>query len=128
MAYFKPAVITHTGVNMLANDIAGIGNIEFIKMVTGAGEYTEEEKAKNALKERTALKDPRQEFAFNAIEVKSDRSVLLKSVISNVMLEEGYRITEFMQERKGQREVVFYIRSLLLLRRIFCRLLMERLP
>lgn len=94
MAYFKPAVITHTGVNMLANDIAGIGNIEFIKMVTGAGEYTEEEKAKNALKERTALKDPRQEFAFNAIEVKSDRSVLLKSVISNVMLEEGYRITE----------------------------------
>ncbi len=94
MAYFEPAVITRTGVNMIANDIAGIGNIEFVKMVSGAGEYTEEEKAKNALAERTELKDKRQEFVFNAIEVKSEKSVLLKSVISNQTLEEGYRITE----------------------------------
>lgn len=94
MAYFEPAVITRTGVNLIANDIAGIGNIEFVKMVAGAGEYTEEEKAKNALAERTALKDQRQEFVFNAIEVKSEKSVLLKSVISNQTLEEGYRITE----------------------------------
>ena len=94
MAYFEPAVITRAGVNMIANDIAGIGNIEFVKMVSGAGEYTEEEKSKNALAERTALKDQRQEFVFNAIEVKSEKSVLLKSVISNQTLEEGYRITE----------------------------------
>ena len=94
MAYFEPAVITRAGVNMIANDIAGIGNIEFVKMVSGAGEYTEEEKAKNALAERTGLKDQRQEFVFNAIEVKSEKSVLLKSVISNETLEEGYRITE----------------------------------
>lgn len=94
MAYFEPAVITRTGVNMIANDIAGIGNIEFVKMVSGAGEYTEEEKDKNALAERTELKDKRQEFVFNAIEVKSEKSVLLKSVISNQTLEEGYRITE----------------------------------
>ena len=94
MAYFKQAVITHTGANMLANDIAGIGSIEFTKMVSGAGEYTEEEKSQNALKGRTALKDQRQEFAFNTIKVKSERSVLLKSVISNQELEEGYRITE----------------------------------
>lgn len=89
MAYFKPAVITHTGVNMLANDIAGIGNIEFVKMVSGAGEYTEEEHTKNALEERTALKDPRQEFIFSTIEVKEERAVLLKSVISNQTLKEG---------------------------------------
>ena len=94
MAYFEPSVITRTGVNMIANDIAGIGNIEFVKMVSGSGEYTEEEKAWNALAERTALKDQRQEFVFNAIEVKAQRSVLLKSVITNQELEEGYRITE----------------------------------
>ena len=41
MAYFEPAVVTRIGVNMIANDIAGIGNIEFVKMVSGAGEYTE---------------------------------------------------------------------------------------
>ena len=111
MSYFEPAVITGAGMNLIANDIAGIGNIEFVKMVSGAGEYTEEEKTKSALAERTALKEQRQEFGFNAIEVKSEKSVLLKSVISNQTLEEGYRITEvgiYAREKGTDGEGVLY--------------------
>ncbi len=115
MAYFEPAVVTRIGVNMIANDIAGIGNIEFVKMVSGAGEYTEEEHTKNALEERTALKDPRQEFIFSTIEVKEERAVLLKSVISNQTLKEGYRITEvgiYAREKGTEGEGFLYSMSL----------------
>lgn len=94
MAYFEPAIITSAGMNLVANDIAGIENIEFVKLVSGSGEYTEEEKSRTALMERTELKEQKQEFDFNTIEVKSEKSVLLKSVISNRDLQEGYRITE----------------------------------
>ena len=111
MAYFESAVITNDGKNMLMRDMIGIGNIEFVKMVAGAGEYSGEERKRNVIEQRTSLKDQRQEFPFNAIEIASEKSVLLKSVITNKDLEEGYRITEvgiYAREKGSDGEGILY--------------------
>lgn len=111
MAYFESAVITNDGKNMLMRDMIGIGNIEFVKMVAGAGEYSEEERKRNVIEQRTSLKDQRQDFPFNAIEIASEKSVLLKSVITNKDLEEGYRITEvgiYAREQGSDGEGILY--------------------
>ena len=115
MAYFESAVITNDGKNMLMRDMIGIGNIEFVKMVAGAGEYSGEERKRNVIEQRTSLKDQRQEFPFNAIEIASEKSVLLKSVITNKDLEEGYRITEvgiYAREKGSDGEGILYSMAL----------------
>ena len=63
-------------------------------MVTGCGDYTEEEKDRAALANATALKQQVQEFPFSAYEEQSEQSILLKALITNRDLTEGYEMTE----------------------------------
>ena len=94
MAHFNAAVVTKAGMDLALGAAAGVQSIEFVKMVSGNGEYTEEEKGRDALRERSELKSQMQEFPFNSVEITSEKTAVLKSIITNKELTDGYRITE----------------------------------
>ena len=93
MGNFNSAVLTAKGNELLTSAVAG-RRIIFTRLVTGSGVYTEEEKTRAALEQRTALKQQRQEFTFSSYEKVSQTSVLLTSLITNRELTEGYKMTE----------------------------------
>lgn len=94
MAHFNAAVVTKAGMDLALGAAAGVQSIEFVKMVSGNGEYTEEEKSRDVLRERSGLKSQIQEFPFNSVEIISEKTAVLKSIITNKSLTDGYRITE----------------------------------
>ena len=93
MAAFNSAVTTDQGLALVADMIAG-EQLVFTKLVTGSGVYDETEQERTSLQEVTMLKEQRQEFAFSDVSKVTDTCVLLKTLISNVDLTEGYRMTE----------------------------------
>lgn len=93
MASFNSAVTTDQGLALVADMIAG-EQLVFTKLVTGSGIYTEEEQERTSLQKATAIKEQRQEFGFSNISKVTDTCVLLKTLISNVNLTDGYRMTE----------------------------------
>lgn len=93
MAIWRSAVLTRAGNDLLVTAAAG-KQISFTRLVTGCGIYTEEEKDRAALANATALKEQVQEFSFSAYEKQSEESILLKAVITNKELTEGYSMTE----------------------------------
>ena len=93
MAEFHAAVTTNQGVALVADLLAG-EQIEFTKLVTGSGVYGNEEIERTTLQKVSALREQRQEFGFSSISKVSDACVLLKTLLSNVTLTQGYRMTE----------------------------------
>ncbi|MCM1124275.1 MAG: hypothetical protein NC416_16960 [Eubacterium sp.] len=93
MAAFHSAVTTDLGIALAADLLVG-EQLVFTKLVTGSGIYTDEETERTCLQKATALKEPRQEFGFSNISKVTDTCVLLKTLISNADLSEGYRMTE----------------------------------
>lgn len=93
MAIFESAVLTRAGNELLVTAAAG-KKITFTRLVTGSGIYEEDEKKRAALENAEALKQQRQEFPFSAYEKVSEKSILLKALISNKTLSEGYKMTE----------------------------------
>lgn len=94
MAEFNSAVMTNEGAALLAQCQAGIAKIQFTAMVTGDGEYTEEEKKRESLQQRTSLKSQKQSFGFSKKEMAAKTSVLLTGVITNIDLATGYYVRE----------------------------------
>lgn len=93
MSIFNGAVLTRKGNELLVTAAAG-RKIEFTKLVTGSGIYSEEQRSRAALELATGLKQQRQEFSFSKYEKVSEKSVLLTALITNKELSEGYKITE----------------------------------
>lgn len=93
MAAFNSAVTTDQGLALVADMIAG-EQLVFTKLVTGSGIYTEEEQERTSLQKATGLREIRQEFGFSNVSKVTDTCVLLKTLISNKELAEGYRMTE----------------------------------
>lgn len=93
MAEFYEAVTTDAGISLAADLLTG-EQIVFTKLVTGSGVYNEEEMKRTSLQKVLQIKEPRQEFEFSRIEKKTDYCILLKTLISNADLTEGYRMTE----------------------------------
>ena len=93
MAAFNSAVTTDQGLALVADMIAG-EQLVFTKLVTGSGIYTEEEQERTSLQKATDLREVRQEFGFSNISKVTATCVLLKTLISNKELTEGYRMTE----------------------------------
>ncbi len=93
MSIFNSAVLTKKGNELLVTAAAG-RKIIFTRLVTGRGVYTEEEKQRNVLEEKTQLKQQMQQFTFSKFEKASENSVLLTALITNKELSEGYKITE----------------------------------
>lgn len=93
MAEFYEAVTTDEGLALSADLLAG-EQMVFTKLVTGSGIYDEQEMTRPRLQRVCQIKEPRQQFEFSRIEKVTDNCILLKSLISNVNLTEGYRMTE----------------------------------
>ncbi len=103
MAEFHAAVTTDAGIALSADLLTG-EQIIFTKLVTGSGSYDEEEMTRHQLQKVTQIKEPRQEFEFSKISKETDSCILLKTLISNADLTEGYRMTEIGVYAKKQGE------------------------
>lgn len=93
MAEFYAAVTTDAGVALSADLLTG-EQMVFTKLVTGSGVYDEQEMMRPIMQRAGQLREPRQQFEFSRIEKETDNCILLKTLISNVNLTEGYRMTE----------------------------------
>ncbi len=103
MAEFYAAVTTDAGLALSADLLTG-EQMVFTKLVTGSGVYDEQELLRPVLQKAEQIKEPRQQFEFSRIEKETDNCILLKTLISNVNLTEGYRMTEIGIYAKKQGE------------------------
>ena len=98
---FNNAVIPNAGARLIAKSLSGEVKIEFTKVSVGDGIYDAGEKQLEALQERKALKSWKNDFPLSNIEVYTDHSVRVTTLITNqnpvtaeVLVEEGYYINE----------------------------------
>lgn len=103
MAEFYPAVTTNAGIELVTDLLVG-EQIVFTKLVTGNGIYEECDCERTNLQKITELRSPKQEFGFSDITRETDSCILLKTLLSNVELTEGYRMTEIGVYAKKQGE------------------------
>lgn len=110
MAEYRAAVMTDEGINLLADSLAEGYRIEFVKMVIGSGEYSEEEKKTDVLRKCTSLKEKQQEFGFSSVKSTEESEILLKAVISNAALDTGYYMREIgiVAKKEGDTEEILY--------------------
>lgn len=90
MAQFRKAVITQAGLALIQKTQLQNIKLEFTKIVTGAGEYTETEELGNL----AGLKQPMQEFPFSSLETVDTQTIKLVSVLSNENLQQAYYMRE----------------------------------
>lgn len=98
---FNNAVITNEGARLLTRAQAGETKIEFTRIAVGNGSYTEEEKMLSSLQEMAALKSLRNSYPLSNIEIYSDYSVKIRTLITNqnpatkeILVTQGYYINE----------------------------------
>lgn len=110
MAEFRSAVVTDLGAELLARSVAEGFKVEFVRLEIGCGIYDEDEKKKEALQQRTGLKEKQQEIGFSNISVTDENAVMLKAVVSNEALETGYYMTEMgiIAKKEGAEDEVLY--------------------
>ena len=95
MAEFRSAVPTEKGVALIAKVLAGRCNINFTKIATGNGSYSDGED----VSKRTALKAQKQTFPISSSGVLNQNTVHIKYIVSNVntdgtSLDTGYYVKE----------------------------------
>ena len=94
MAEFRRAVLTQKGFALLAKAQSDGIPIVVTKAAVGSGEYTDEED----LTSRTALKEPKQDFALSSITRQNEVTVFIHFSITNKLpsgeLEHGYNVRE----------------------------------
>lgn len=90
MAQFRKAVITQKGLALIQKTQMQKIRLEFSRVVTGAGEYTETEELGNL----AGLKEPKQEFPFSSISMVDGQTVKLSSALSNAELTQAYYMRE----------------------------------
>ncbi len=103
MAEFYAAVTTDAGLALSADLLVG-EQIVFTKLVVGSGVYDEQEMTRPMLQKVWQIREQRQQFEFSRIEKVTDNCILLKTLMSNVSLTEGYRMTEIgiYAKKKGE--------------------------
>lgn len=103
MAEFYAAVTTDAGLALSADLLTG-EQIVFTKLVTGSGAYDVHAMTRPMLQKVLQIKEPRQQFEFSRIEKATDNCILLKTLMSNASLTEGYRMTEIgiYAKKKGE--------------------------
>ncbi len=87
---FSKAVTTDLGRALVAAAASEQKALEFTSVSTGDGVYTDEEKTREALAARTALKSEKQNFPISGHRHLSEYVAKITSVLSNEGLEEAY--------------------------------------
>jgi hypothetical protein len=98
---FDNAVMTNEGASLLNKAQLGKAFIEFTRVATGSGTYSEDERTVEALQERTGLKDQRNAYPISSAEINTKYSVKISALISNqdpvtgeTLITDGYYINE----------------------------------
>ena len=110
MAEFYSAVTTNAGISLVTDLLEG-EQIVFTKLVTGDGIYEESECERTNLQKMVGLRNPKQEFGFSDITRETESCILLKTLLSNAELTEGYRMTEigvYAKKRGEEGEGILY--------------------
>ena len=110
MAEFYSAVTTNAGISLVTDLLEG-EQIVFTKLVTGDGIYEESECERTNLQKMAGLRNPKQEFGFSDITRETESCILLKTLLSNAELTEGYRMTEigvYAKKRGEEGEGILY--------------------
>lgn len=92
---YKRTVMTIEGERLVSKIMNGNGKIEFVKIVTGNGTYSEQEKEENALREQTELKSQKNIYKINnqeIIESEAETSIRLSAIFSNTDPETGQSV------------------------------------
>lgn len=103
---YANAVLTNVGAELLARAQAGLTTINFTKIVTGNGVYTD--KSVDALKRMTALKSQKQAFPLSSKEIYEDTAVKVTTVITNRTLTHGYFMNEIGLYAEDQGVEILY--------------------
>lgn len=106
MGYFTDQIITKSGVSALARAEAGETTLTFTRVKTGNGTYSLSEVSK--IENAADLKSIQQIFPVTGISVH-ESTILVKTVISNDNLVEGYNINEigiFGKEDDGEEKLI----------------------
>lgn len=91
MPAFNRAIITDKGLALNTKANNGECSIVFTKSASGSGTYD----AGTDLSKLTALKEQKQSFSFNKKTKQNNRTVMLRTILTNEGLLEGYYINEF---------------------------------
>ena len=91
MPAFNRAIITDKGLALNTKANNGECSIAFTKAASGSGTYD----AGTDLSKLTALKEQKQSFSFNKKTKQNNRTVMLRTILTNEGLLEGYYINEF---------------------------------
>ena len=118
---FENAVITNAGARLLTRAQAGEASIEFTRIAVGDGAYSAEEKALDAMQDRTALKSLKNSYPLSGVEIINDHCVKITALITNrdpaggqALVTTGYHINEmglFAREKDadGDTEVLYSV-------------------
>lgn len=90
MPDFNRAVLTKKGAALIAKSQAGLTTIQFTRFATGNGGYGTSED----LASRTSLKTEKQSFGISTKTIVNNETLVLKIIVSNINLVEGYYIKE----------------------------------
>lgn len=91
MPAFNRAIITDKGLALNTKANNGECSIVFTKAASGSGTYEEG----YDFTQCTSLKEQKQTFSFNKKTKQSNRTVMLRTILTNEGLLEGYYINEF---------------------------------
>ncbi|MCI8626888.1 MAG: hypothetical protein HFI40_11560 [Lachnospiraceae bacterium] len=98
---FNQAIMTNDGAKLLLRAQAGEVKMQFTRIATGNGIYTNEEKQISELQKATGLKSEKNSFGFSDINISDEHSVKLTALITNhnpltgeTLIQEGYYINE----------------------------------
>ena len=98
---FKKAVLTNAGANIISRAKAGDGKIQFTRIVTGNGSYSEAEKDMSLLQAMSELKSAKNTFNPSSITRVDDTCVRISVLITNMdprtkeaVITEAYYINE----------------------------------
>lgn len=113
MSSYMNFILTDQGRNLLNDIISGEGELEFRCISIGSGNYTNEEKDSETIRNMVSLREERQRSSFSRIQRKG-KNVELKAHITNQGVSEEYLMTELgiYAARKNSENEVLYCVSL----------------
>lgn len=117
---YRAAVMTEQGEQLISKALTEECKIEFTRVETGNGTYSEEEKKDTSLRKRTDLKSMKNSYMINDQElIEAENSIKLSMIISNIdpvtkesVVPEAYYLNEigvYAKEHGTDNEVLFSI-------------------
>lgn len=93
MAKWNAPTVTSYGKELLAKALTGTCAIEFVGVSIGSGLYSEDEKLSEFLESQEDLRETRNEYGISSFN-RNGKTVILKVLIDNATVTEGYHIRE----------------------------------